>query len=94
MDDLATKRLIETDTRQENYIRHVEARLRQLEADVTGTGLSFTGFWVNDLGELMLTYSGIFPALSIDPDGNLILTYSGPEPALSIDPTGSLNLEF
>ena len=94
MDDLATKRLIETDTRQENYIRHVEARLRQLEADVTGTGFGFTALWVNDQGELILTYSGVFPNMSIDANGELILTHSGPTPALSIDPTGSLILEF
>lgn len=79
---------------QENYIRHVEARLRQLEADVTGTGFGFTALWVNDQGELILTYSGVFPNMSIDANGELILTHSGPTPPVSIDNGGHLVVEF
>lgn len=94
MDDLSAKRLAHIDARQENYIRHVEARLRQLEADVTGTGFSFTALWVDEQGDLMLAYSGILPNMAIDPDGNLTLTYSLPTPDLSINATGHLMLEF
>ena len=94
MADLSSSQWQALHAAQENYIRHVEARLRQLEADVTGTGFSFTALWVDEQGDLMLAYSGILPNMAIDPDGNLTLTYSGPTPALSIDPTGSLILEF
>lgn len=72
--------------------RAMQERIGDIEATISGNGFGYTAFFVDENGNLIVSYVGIAPAFSIA-DGDLILTHTNAPPPFSIDATGSVILE-
>lgn len=70
-----------------------EAQIAEVIDAVTAPGLGYSGFWVNDAGDLILSFAGAIPKISIDGD-DLVIVHTDAPPPLSIDATGSVILEM
>lgn len=70
----------------------VLGRLDNIVEVITGSGIGYSGFWVNPEGDLILSYAGAFPAIGIE-QGDLIIVHADAPPPFSIDATGSVILE-